>query len=57
MFTTIDKALIAVIVPLVMNFLPFFGISADMTVGDAVPLIVGTVVTAFFVWLVPNKEV
>lgn len=56
MLTSIDKALVALIVPLIINGLALIGIDQAMPVSDAVMNIVTVAVTAGLVWLVPNKS-
>lgn len=56
MFTSIDKALIALIVPMIMAGLSQLGITPEMTVGEAVPFLISTLIVAGMVWLVPNKR-
>ena len=53
---TIRKALIAGIVTVVLSFLARRGITAEMTVGDAVRALAEFVVGSALVWLVPNKK-
>ncbi len=52
MFTTIDKALVPAVIALVLIGLAHFGITEDMTVGEALTF----VITSCLVWLVPNKH-
>lgn len=56
MFTTIDKAITAVLVPGIVQgiigALNGAGIDSKMTVGTLVTMLV----TGFFVWLFPNKK-
>jgi len=56
MFTTIDKALIAFLTPIILSGLSSVGILPDMTVGEAIPLIISSIIVAAMVWLVPNKK-
>ena len=51
MFTTIDKALVPGVALVILGGLGYFGVTDAMSVTEAVTLLV----TAFFVWLVPNK--
>lgn len=53
----IRKALVPIGVTAILGILSHvFGITTDMTVEDAVNVIVLAVVSAFGVWLVPNKK-
>lgn len=56
MFTTIDKALIPVIVGIIITALAGLGINSNMSVQDLVTLAVSFGVTAFGVYLTPNKK-
>jgi len=49
---SIRKALVPVVIGAVITALGYLGISEDITVGEAVTLLV----TAAFVYLVPNKN-
>lgn len=48
---TIRKALVPLVVAFVLGLLAFFGVYEDMSVADALTLLV----TGAFVWLVPNR--
>lgn len=54
MFTTIDKAIAAFISSLTFLAGALFG--WDFNLGPELITAVGSVVTAFVTWLVPNKE-
>lgn len=52
-----NKAIAAVVVPLILNFLnTVVGISPDTSVDELVEFLVMTAVTAIAVYLVPNKR-
>lgn len=51
MLAEIRKALVPIVILAVLGGLAYLGITGDMTVEEAVTLLV----TSFFVWLVPNK--
>lgn len=55
MLTSFDKAIVAFIVPVVIVFLSHFGILPQMTIQDAVTMIVGGLVTSGGVWIAKNK--
>lgn len=55
-FQAYNKAIAALVVPLVLAGLGYFGITPDMPVGEAVQVLIGAAITTFFVWLVPNKN-
>lgn len=51
MTTTVNKALVALVTPLILAGLQRVGIVPDGTVVDAIKVVVGAVA----VWLIPNK--
>ena len=46
-----NKALVPLVVGVIVAGLGYFGVTQDMTVGATLT----TIVTAFFVWLIPNR--
>lgn len=52
MLTTFDKAIAALVVPLIVSALAQLGFHAD----EAFTAALVAIVTALVVWLVPNKE-
>ena len=55
MFTSIDKALVALIGAIVYLLSAFFGIKISWITPDLIQNVV-TFVTPLLVWLVPNKK-
>jgi hypothetical protein len=55
MFTTIDKALTALIMAAIFLLNYFFGFNLGWITSDAIASIVAAL-TPFLVWLVPNKK-
>ena len=53
MFTTIDKALVALIMAVLYLLSNYFGINLGFTEVQVAGLV--TLVTPFLVWLIPNK--
>lgn len=51
-----NKAIVALIVPIVFFILNTVGITPDMQVSEAVTALIGTVITALLVWAIPNKK-
>ena len=49
---TYNKLIAAIVVPAALMGLEYFGVTGDMTVHEAVPVLL----TAFAVWFVPNKK-
>jgi len=56
MFTFFDKAIVALLVPIITGALAMVGIPEDMTVGELVPYILMGIATAVSVYIVPNKK-
>lgn len=54
MFTSIDKALVAMIMGVLFILQTFFGVSIAFLTPDAVATIVG-LLTPVLVWAIPNK--
>lgn len=50
-----QKAVVAFVVPLVLGGIAFTGITGDMTVEDALSLLLTSIITAGGVWLKKNK--
>ena len=50
-----NKAIAAVLVPLLLQALSWFGITPLMPVGEALGLLISIAVTAIAVYAVPNK--
>lgn len=55
MFTTIDKALTALIMAVIFLLNYFFGFNLGWLTSDTIATIVAAL-TPFLVWLVPNKK-
>lgn len=55
MFTQFDKAIVALVSPLILTALLSFGITGDMTVSDAVKVGILALFTAVSVYLTKNK--
>ena len=55
MLTAFDKAIVAVIVPMLLAGLAHFGISAETSVGTAVGLLVNAALIGLSVYFMPNK--
>ena len=55
-FQAYNKLIAALVVPAILAVLASFGVTAEIPVGEAVGLGLSTLLTAFFVWLVPNKH-
>lgn len=54
-FQTYNKAIVALAVPAILAVLSAVGITPDMRIDDAVAFVTTAVVTAIFVYLVPNR--
>lgn len=53
---TISKALVAGIVPILLGWLALIGIDQNMTVKDALGLLLSGVLTGAITWVVPNTK-
>jgi len=53
---TYNKTIAALLVPAIIGLAGYVGITAEMPFSETVELVVGTLITAFFVWLVPNQK-
>lgn len=51
-----NKAIAAVVVPMILAILNVIGVTPDMQVGDAVQVLVMGAITAIAVYLIPNRK-
>ncbi len=55
-FTTFDKAIVATITPIILQVLLFVGIDGEMTVRQAVPILLTGIITGCLVFLKRNAR-
>lgn len=55
MFTTFDKALAALIIPVLIGAVEMLGINPTMTVGDLIDFVVIGIVTSMSVYFASNR--
>lgn len=51
-----NKAIVALVIPPILLALNMLGITPDMPVSEAVEVIIGGLITAVLVYIVPNKK-